>query len=93
MNIFANLKKYAAKWNETNVRNFDKQEINYIERAIVVASQYGLSVCFMIKGGGRSYIPLEMSSERTVGEAIDLSKAKLVTLSREGNQDIYRVRA
>lgn len=93
MNIFASLKKYAAKWNETAVRTFDTEEIDAIKSATVIESQYGLSVCFIAKAGEQYYIPLDQNSEKTVGDIIDLHKAKVITLSREGEKDIYRVRA
>lgn len=93
MNIFASLKKYAAKWNETAVRTFDAEEINSIKSAFVKPSDYGLSVCFIAVTGEQYYIPLEQNSERKEGDIIDLHTAKIVTLSREGNKDIYRVRA
>lgn len=95
MNIFASLKKYATKWQEKAVRNFDAEEINAIKVAQVVDSKegYGLSVCFMAVAGGQYYIPLEQNSERVAGDTIDLNTAKIVTLSREGEKDIYRIRA
>lgn len=92
MNIFASLKVYAGKWMESAVRVFDQEEIDAIESATVVDSQYGLSVCFFLRGGGQTYIPLDKNSTLGSGDAVDLNKAKLVTLSRAGEEDIHRVR-
>lgn len=92
MNIFASLKVYAGKWSEKEAREFSAEEIEAIAMAVVVPSQYGNSVQFIRKEGGMSFIPLDQNSNAGVGEMIDLTKAKLVTLEKEGEADIYRVR-
>ena len=92
MNIFSALRVYAGKWQESGKRAFDSDEMAAVDRAEVVESQYGLSVCFFMKAGGQSYIPLDQNSSASIGQQIDLSKATLVTLSRAGEADIYRVR-
>lgn len=93
MNIFSILPIYAGKWQEKDVRNFSAEEIAAVTRVEVVASQYGLSVCFFFRAGGQSYIPLDKSSSLSEGDEVNLTKASLVTLSKEGEKDIYRVRA
>jgi len=92
MNIFSSLRVYAGKWNETAKRVFSADEIAAVSSATVVDSQYGQSVCFLMVSGGQTYIPLDQNSSKTTGDTIDLSKAELVTLSRQGEADIYRVR-
>lgn len=92
MNIFSALQVYAGKWNEKEVRAFSSEELAAIESAKVVDSQYGQSVCFMMKSGGMSYIPLDQNSSKAVGDAVNLEEASLVTLSKQGEADIYRVR-
>ena len=93
MNIFSALRVYAGKWSEKNVRDFTSDEVAAVEQAKVVESQYGFSVCFFMKGGGQSYIPLDQNSSLGIDAVVDLTKAKLVTLQRPGEDDIYRVRA
>ena len=93
MNIFSALRVYAGKWSEKNVRDFTSDEVAAVEQAKVVESQYGFSVCFFMKGGGQSYIPLDQNSSLGIDAVVDLTKAKLVTLQRPGEEDIYRVRA
>ena len=93
MNIFSALRVYAGKWSEKNVRDFAPEEVAAVEQAKVVESQYGFSVCFFMKGGGQSYIPLDQNSSLGIDAVVDLTKAKLVTLQRPGEDDIYRVRA
>lgn len=91
MNIFNSLKKYAGKWAVTARRAFTNEEIAAVSSARVVDSQYGSSVCFMMRDGGMTFIPLDQNSSKAVGDSIDLSKAELLTLSKEGEADIFRV--
>ena len=92
MNIFTSLRIYAGKWSEKEARAFAPEEIAAVDKAEVVESQYGFSVCFFMKVGGQSYIPLDQNSSASIGTLIDLTKAQLVTLQRPGEDDIYRVR-
>lgn len=91
MNIFSTLRTYAGKWSVKSSRAFTEEEIKAVESATVVPSQYGNSVCFMMVGGGQTYIPLANDAAVGVGESIDLTKAKLLTLEKEGESDINRV--
>lgn len=93
MNIFSALQVYGGSWNVVadKTRNFNAEEQALIERAEVVASEYGNSVCFFMKSGGQSYIPLSRDSQLTVGDSVDITKAKLLTLHRDGSEDITRV--
>lgn len=93
MIIFETLKIYAGKWTEKETRVFSKEEKDAVESTEVVSSQYGNSVCFHMKSGGMTFIPLSMESTLTVGESIDMDKASIVTLSKQGENDIYRVLA
>lgn len=91
LNIFKSLRQYAGKWSVKETRNFSQEEIAAVERNEIVASQYGNSVCFHMVDGGMTFIPLSTNSTKGVGESIDLSKAKLLTLSKTGEDDILRV--
>lgn len=91
MNIFDSLRIYAGKWSLKSSRNFTAQEINAVESAVVVPSDYGNSVMFTMVSGGKTFIPLSQNSNAGVGEVIDLSTAKLLTLERQGEADIFRV--
>ena len=93
MNIFSKLQVYAGKWNLKASRSFEKEEIAAVNEAEVVSSQYGNSVCFHMVGGGQTFIPLSNDSTLTVGDTVDLSKAKLLTLEKDGESDILRVKA
>lgn len=91
MNIFANLKVYAGKWSVEETRAFSAEEKAAVIQAVVVPSKYGNSVQFIMQGGGLTYIPLSENSNIGVGEVVDLEKAQIVTLSKSGEADIYRV--
>lgn len=91
MNIFSTLKTYAGNWEVTDVRAFTPEEQAMVSSAVVVNSDYGLSVRFNMIGGSLTYIPLSRDSQLTVGETVDLSKAKVLTLEREGDSPITRV--
>ena len=91
MNIFSALRVYAGKWSLKASRAFTSDEISAVERAEVVDSQYGQSVCFFMHSGGQTYIPLDQNSSKATGDIVDLNKAQLLTLSKQGEADIYRV--
>lgn len=91
MNIFASLKKYSTPWTVKSVRDFYEEEIEEVVNAKVVESQYGLSVQFNMKSGGMTFIPLDNSSRYGIGAPVDLRKAKLTTLQKHGEDDIFRV--
>ena len=93
MNIFSTLRVYAGKWAVSNSRSFGQEEIDAVESATVVDSQYGNSVCFLMKSGGQTFIPLSTNSTLGLGATVDLASAKLLTLHRDGDADIYRVEA
>ena len=93
VNIFADLQVYGGKWSEKSRRAFTPEEQSAVASASVVASQFGNSVCFIMKAGGQTYIPLSNTSSLSVGDSVDLSKANLVTLEKSGEDDIMRVEA
>lgn len=90
MNIFSSLVIYA-KWTVKSRRDFTSEEINAVETAVVVPSEYGCSVMFNMIGGGACYIPLSNDSTCGEGDLVDLNKASLITLEKPGEEDIYRV--
>ena len=91
MNIFAGLNVYGGKWNVTAERGFEAGEIAAVKSAEVLSSEYGLSVCFFMVSGGQTYIPLSNQSSLNVGDSVDLTKAKILTLHRDGSDDITRI--
>ena len=93
MNIFNSLRIYAGKWEVKEIRDFTDEEKAAISQAVVVPSQFGSSMQFTMTAGGLAFIPLDQNSQLAEGEIVDLNKAKLVTLGKSGEADIYRVQA
>jgi len=93
MNIFKGLQVYGGSWNVKDSRAFDAEEIEAVKSATIVSSEFGKSVCFLMKSGGQTYIPLSNQSSLEVGDSVDLTKAKVLTLQRDGNADINRIDA
>lgn len=92
MSIFSLLSKiYAGKWAEKSRRDFTAAEVAEVTKAVVTSSDYGNSVCFYLRSGGQGYIPLTNTSTKGVGEEVDLTKAKIITLSKQGEADITRI--
>ena len=91
MNIFNALKVYPGNWEVTSRRSFSNEEISAVQSAKIVDSQFGQSVCFMLKSGGMAFIPVSNTCSVSTGSAVDLSKCELLTLSKEGEMDIQRV--
>lgn len=90
MNIFNTIKVYAA-WSVKEERTFSAEEIAEVKQAVVVPGDYGNSVQLELKRGGKAFINVDSRSDVGVGELVDLSKAKLVTLQKEGAGDIYKI--
>jgi hypothetical protein len=92
-NVFKTLPEYAVKWEKTASRLFTAEEQACVSHAKVVPSQYGNSVCFFMKNGRQTFIPLSTESTKGVGDAVDIATAELITLSKPGEKDIIRVEA
>lgn len=92
MNLFSNLQVYGGKWNVKSSRNFSKEELDLVEKAQVVDSQYGCSCCFFMKNGTNMYVPMSNDSKSGVGDIINLQEAEIITLEKPGENDITRIR-
>jgi hypothetical protein len=95
MNVFAGKKVYETNWTVKETRNFTAEEIAMVDKATVIESPegYGNSVCFVMKAGGKTFIPMSRDSKAGVGEEINLSTAKIITLCKSGEADIERIEA
>ena len=92
MGILDSLRVYRGKWEESGRQSFSQAELGEVSSAKVVASDYGHSVCFLLKNGGMKFMPVSNTSKPTqVGDSVDLSRAEVITLSREGDDDIQRI--
>lgn len=84
INFFAAAQVYGSKWNIVEKRRFNSEEKAMIESASIVDADYGLSVCFMMKGGGSTYISLGKESTGFVGQELDMDELYFLTLERKG---------
>lgn len=92
MGILNSLRLYRGKWEESGRSAFSAEDINEVASATVVASDFGHSVCFMLKSGGMKFMPVSNTSKPTqVGDKVNLENATVITLSREGDADIQRI--
>lgn len=92
MNLFSSLKVYGGKWSEKSSRRFSQVELALVDKAQVVESQYGSSCCFFMKNGTTMFVPMSQDAKSEVGDIIDLSSAEIVTLEKQGEKDIQRIR-
>ena len=92
MNLFSNLKVYGGKWSEKSSRKFSQEELALVDKAKVVESEYGSSCCFFMKNGTTMYVPMSQDAKSGIGDIVDLSSAEIVTLEKQGEKDIQRIR-
>ena len=82
---------YYRGWKVTNKRPFTDEEIKLVKEALVVQTKAGYSVKFIFNDLRETYIPVDENSNVGICEIIDLTNALLLTLSKPGQDDIYRV--
>lgn len=83
---------YYRGWKVTNKRPFTDEEIKQVKAALVVQTKAGYSVKFIFNDAwSKKYIPVDEKSNVSICEIIDLNTAMLLTLSKSGHDDIYRV--
>lgn len=98
MGFLSSLTSYGgAKWEVTDkefLSKFDKEGFKQIKSAEVTekAQTWGTSiaVCLFMKDGTTKYVPLSTESNLEVGDEVDLKSIEILTLSRDGEDDIYR---
>jgi hypothetical protein len=92
MNIFLGKNVYGqGAWQVVNRRDFSADEISQVSSAEVVSSDFGLSCCFHMKAGGQIYIPMSRDSKLSAGDSLDVAKAEVLVLHKEGSGDIERI--
>jgi hypothetical protein len=89
--FFAGKKSYGEGWSVKSEVAFSKEDAALVKSAEVVQSEYGLSVCFHMHKGNCFFTPVSNTVTTAVGEVVDLAKAKIITLQREGSADIERI--
>ena len=92
MGLFNNIKTYATGWALKATNKMSAEDISAVDRAVVVDSKFGKSVCFYLKAGGQAYHPVAQDSQLSVGQTVDLSAVEVVTLEKSGEKDIIRIK-
>ncbi len=90
MGFLDKLRTYAGSWSEAGREKLSKAEVAQVESAEVVEGQYGLSMCFLMKAGGKKFMPLSRDSQLEEGDSVDIKSVDIITLERDGDDDIYR---
>ena len=90
MGFLDKLRTYAGSWSEAGREKLSKAEVAQVESAEVVKGQYGLSMCFLMKAGGKKFMPLSRDSQLEEGDSVDIKSVDIITLERDGDDDIYR---
>lgn len=78
-------------WRVTNKRPFTDEEMKLVKEAFVVQTKAGYHVKFILNDLSKRYIPVYRKSNVSVCEIIDLKNAMLLTLSKPGHDEMYRV--
>lgn len=78
-------------WRVTHKRPFTDEELKVVKESFVVQTKTGYFVKFILNDWSRRFIPVDENSNVSICEIIDLEKAMLLTLSKPGHDDIYRV--
>ena len=92
MGILNALRLYRGKWQVKSVDKFDAADAANVSKAEVVPSDFGQSVCMTLKSGGTKYLPVSNTSRALAdGEQVNVAECNVVTLGREGDDDIYRI--
>ena len=85
----------GSGWRYKSARSFSSDEVATVNYADVFTTQYGLSARFKMKDmgifGGYKFIPLSILSTLSLGDTIDMNNAMLLTLCKEGEDDIARI--
>lgn len=87
MGLFDIIKMYKSDWEEVGKRKFEEAECNAIKEAVIVASKYGRSVCFIIPGKGKGFVPLEPIAKGEIGDSLNPRDLELVSLKYVGSDE------
>ena len=91
-NIFSGLVAYGGKWEVVGTQRFTEEELDLVDHATVVESSYGASCCFFMKNGNTMFIPMSNDAKSQIGDTVNLEEAEVLTLAKQGENNIMRVR-
>jgi len=92
MSIFSNkITTYNGSWTALEgTQKLSAQEVSSVDKAEVVESKFGLSICFHLKSGQLRFIPITRDSQLAEGEVVNPADVEITTLQRVGSEDIYK---
>lgn len=94
MGFLDSLRTYAGSWLETSREKLSASELKTVDHIEVVErdNDWGTSVsmCFIMKGGGKKFVPLSRDSDLTEGDTVDPKSVEIITLERDGEDPIFR---
>lgn len=91
-NLFESLRSYAGSWAVKSSRKLSDAEVASVKAAVVTDSQFGASVCFHMSNGAQKFIPLSKDSALSIGEEFPVAGAEVITLAKDGEADIIRIK-
>ena len=92
MALFNDIKVYAGKWSVVKETPISAEEVAEVEKGVVVDSKFGLSVCFTMKAGGKTFFPVTSDSEVGAGSIVDINNISIVELAKSGENNIIRLK-
>lgn len=84
------LPTYAGKWSVVKTTKIAAEDAATIQSAHVVESEYGLSLCMLMHGGGLKFVPVSRDSSLDEGDEVIIPSIEFITLSKDGESDILR---
>lgn len=79
------------EWSIIEIRSFTPEEIGEVKQAFVCESIFGKSCCFILWNGETHYIPMDIGTNISIGDPIEMNEAILVTYGRKNATSIYRL--
>ena len=86
---FGNLTVFGG-WSVKGESRLTAEDLASISSAEVVSFPFGKAVNFYMVNGGHKSIVCSANSKLELGDKVDPAKGKVLTLSKEGEDDIYR---
>lgn len=93
MNFLSKLKEYGGSWTPADTFALDAKEVAQIASAKITESQFGSSICLMLKSGRIKFIPLNRDSTLVEGDVVKPESIEITRLERAGDEDIFRADA
>ncbi len=90
--LFNCKKESIGMWRCKSEIGLDAEDKAMFSNAKVVSSEYDQSVCFFLKRGGQTYVPISNLKELNVGDNVNLDTLLLQVLEKSHEQDVIRVK-